>query len=144
MTSHSSCVGMICDRPGVGEDRWAAGAALPPEVELPVRARFAARVRVLVVIVQKPRYASVLARVTPASFSDLSRRASDGKDTVQPWEGLECERHQNAEATHPAKHSQRVAALKLGRTPASVYQKASAEGISLKPTNQRPYGSGSD
>jgi hypothetical protein len=34
----------------------------------------------------------------------------------------------------------RVAALKLGRTPAALYQKASAEGISLKPTNQRPYG----
>jgi hypothetical protein len=34
----------------------------------------------------------------------------------------------------------RVAALKLGRTRAAVYQKASAEGISLKPTNQRPYG----
>jgi len=34
----------------------------------------------------------------------------------------------------------RVAALKLGRTPAAVQQKASAEGILLKPTNQRPYG----
>jgi hypothetical protein len=34
----------------------------------------------------------------------------------------------------------RVAALKLGRTPAAVAQKASSEGISLKPTNQRPYG----
>jgi hypothetical protein len=34
----------------------------------------------------------------------------------------------------------RVAALKLGRTPAAVQQKASAESISLKPTNQRPYG----
>jgi hypothetical protein len=34
----------------------------------------------------------------------------------------------------------RVAALKLGRTPAAVAQKASWEGISLKPTNQRPYG----
>lgn len=34
----------------------------------------------------------------------------------------------------------RVAALKLGRTAAAVQQKASAEGISLKPTNQRPYG----
>ena len=34
----------------------------------------------------------------------------------------------------------RIAALKLGRTAAAVYQKASAEGISLKPTNQRPYG----
>lgn len=36
----------------------------------------------------------------------------------------------------------RVAALKLGRTPAAVQQKASAEGISLRPTNQRPYGTG--
>lgn len=34
----------------------------------------------------------------------------------------------------------RVAALKLGRTPAAVAQKASFEGISLRPTNQRPYG----
>lgn len=34
----------------------------------------------------------------------------------------------------------RVAALKLGRTPAAVQQKASVEGISMKPTNQRPYG----
>ncbi len=34
----------------------------------------------------------------------------------------------------------RVAALKLGRTPAAVQQKASVEGISLKPTNQSPYG----
>lgn len=34
----------------------------------------------------------------------------------------------------------RVAALKLGRTPAAVQQKASTEGISLKPVNQRPYG----
>jgi transposase len=27
----------------------------------------------------------------------------------------------------------------LGRTPESVYTKASEEGISLKPTNQSPY-----
>ena len=33
----------------------------------------------------------------------------------------------------------RVAALKLGRTSAAVQQKASTEGISLKPTNQSPY-----
>lgn len=33
----------------------------------------------------------------------------------------------------------RVAALKLGRTPPAVQQKASTEGISLKPTNQSPY-----
>ncbi len=34
----------------------------------------------------------------------------------------------------------RVIALKLGRTEAAIYAKASALGISLKPTNQRPYG----
>lgn len=34
----------------------------------------------------------------------------------------------------------RVAALKLGRTPAAVSNKASEENISLKPTNQSPYG----
>ena len=33
----------------------------------------------------------------------------------------------------------RVIALKLQRTEEAVQSKASAEGISLKPTNQRPY-----
>jgi len=33
----------------------------------------------------------------------------------------------------------RVIGIKIGRTPAAVSQKASAEGISLKPTNQSPY-----
>jgi hypothetical protein len=34
----------------------------------------------------------------------------------------------------------RVIGLKLGRTPGAVQTKASDEGISLKPTNQSPYG----
>ncbi len=34
----------------------------------------------------------------------------------------------------------RVIGLKLGRTPAAVYTKASEKGISLKPTNQSPRG----
>jgi hypothetical protein len=34
----------------------------------------------------------------------------------------------------------RVIGLKLGRTAAAVQNKASQEGVSLKPTNQRPYG----
>ena len=34
----------------------------------------------------------------------------------------------------------RVAALKLGRTPDAVAGKASELGVSLKPTNQSPYG----
>jgi hypothetical protein len=33
----------------------------------------------------------------------------------------------------------RVIGLKLGRTPDSIYSKASQLGISLKPTNQSPY-----
>jgi hypothetical protein len=33
----------------------------------------------------------------------------------------------------------RVMGLKLGRTPEAVQQKASQEGVSLKPTNQSPY-----
>ena len=34
----------------------------------------------------------------------------------------------------------RVIGLKLGRTPDAVQTKASEKGISLKPTNQAPYG----
>ncbi len=34
----------------------------------------------------------------------------------------------------------RIAALKLGRTPGAVQQKASVEGISFGSSNQRPYG----
>ncbi|MBX9865107.1 MAG: hypothetical protein K2Y42_20385 [Hyphomicrobium sp.] len=33
----------------------------------------------------------------------------------------------------------RVIGLKAGRTPESIYAKASVEGIPLKPTNQSPY-----
>lgn len=36
----------------------------------------------------------------------------------------------------------RVIALKQGRTTAAVQNKAAEEGISLKPANQRPYGTG--
>lgn len=34
----------------------------------------------------------------------------------------------------------RVIALKLQRTPDAIYAKASETGVSLKPTNQSPYG----
>jgi hypothetical protein len=34
----------------------------------------------------------------------------------------------------------RVIGWKMGRTPEAVYAKASEEGVSLKPTNQSPYG----
>jgi hypothetical protein len=34
----------------------------------------------------------------------------------------------------------RVIGLKLGRSATAIYSKAQREGISLKPTNQSPYG----
>lgn len=34
----------------------------------------------------------------------------------------------------------RVIALKMDRTPAAIANKASDDGTSLKPTNQKPYG----
>lgn len=34
----------------------------------------------------------------------------------------------------------RVIGLKMGRTPGAVQTKASSSGVSLKPTNQSPYG----
>jgi hypothetical protein len=34
----------------------------------------------------------------------------------------------------------RVIGLKMGRSPEAVYSKAASEDISLKPTNQSPYG----
>ncbi|MPZ20579.1 MAG: hypothetical protein GEV06_22085 [Luteitalea sp.] len=34
----------------------------------------------------------------------------------------------------------RVIGLKLGRSPSAVYTRASSLGVSLKPTNQSPYG----
>lgn len=34
----------------------------------------------------------------------------------------------------------RVIGLKMGRTPGAVQSHASAQGVSLKPTNQSPYG----
>ncbi len=34
----------------------------------------------------------------------------------------------------------RVIGLKLGRSESAVYSKASEQGVSLKPTNQSPYG----
>jgi hypothetical protein len=35
----------------------------------------------------------------------------------------------------------RVIGLKMGRTPDSINSQASKQGVSLKPTNQSPYGS---
>jgi len=55
----------------------------------------------------------------------------------KPWTSSEVDQLQHlANENTPT----RVISLKLGRTPGAVYSKASAEGISLNPPNQRPYG----
>lgn len=55
----------------------------------------------------------------------------------KPWTEKDIKQLENlAEKNTPT----RVIGLKLGRTEDSVQSKASDEGISLKPTNQSPYG----
>jgi hypothetical protein len=62
--------------------------------------------------------------------------AKTTKNSGQPWERTDVQQlRQLAKANTPT----RVIGLKLGRTPTAVSQKARAEGILLKPTNQSPY-----
>lgn len=58
-----------------------------------------------------------------------------------PNHGQDWTAQQVAQLRDLAKHNTptRVIGIKLGRTEDAVESKASDEGISLKPTNQRPY-----
>ncbi len=58
------------------------------------------------------------------------------RNSGKPWSSSDVR-----ELVDLAKHNTptRVIGLKLGRTEAAIYAKASSEGISLKPTNQSPY-----
>jgi hypothetical protein len=59
------------------------------------------------------------------------------RNTGKPWSAAEIrELRELAKGNTPT----RVIGLKLGRTAAAVYGKASQESISLAPTNQSPYG----
>ena len=59
------------------------------------------------------------------------------RNTGKPWTPQEVKQLKElAKKNTPT----RVIALKLGRTEAAVYSKASLEGVSLSPTNQSPYG----
>lgn len=59
------------------------------------------------------------------------------RNTGKQWTGSDVKQlRQLANQNTPT----RVIGLKLGRTPAAVQSKASEKGISLKPTNQSPYG----
>jgi len=63
--------------------------------------------------------------------------AKQPANTGKPWTTAQVrELKQLAKENTPT----RVIGLKLGRSETAVYSKAKNEGISLKPTNQRPYG----
>lgn len=54
----------------------------------------------------------------------------------KPWTPADVQRLQDlADKNTPT----RVIGIKMGRTPEAIYQEASKEDISLKPTNQSPY-----
>lgn len=59
------------------------------------------------------------------------------RNTGKPWTNAD-----RSQLRDLAKHNTptRVIALKLGRTPAAVQTQASNLDVSLKPTNQSPYG----
>jgi hypothetical protein len=59
------------------------------------------------------------------------------KNHRQPWTAADATNLKKLAAENTPT---RVIGLKLGRTPDAVQAKAGEEGISLKPTNQRPYG----
>ncbi len=63
--------------------------------------------------------------------------AKYNRNSGRRWSGADIGQLQRlARANTPT----RVIGLKLGRTPAAIYTKASDLGLSLKPTNQSPYG----
>jgi hypothetical protein len=74
---------------------------------------------------------------TSRSSNGARRTSASNGTTRQPWTEADLRRlRQLAKENTPT----RVMGIKLGRTPAAVYQKAAAERISLKPVNQSPYG----
>ena len=63
--------------------------------------------------------------------------AKSTRNTGKPWTpAAEKQLNQLAKQNTPT----RVIGLKLGRTEDAIYNKASDLGVSLKPTNQSPYG----
>jgi hypothetical protein len=58
------------------------------------------------------------------------------RNSGKPWSPAEVAELSNLAAENTPT---RVIGLKLGRTEGAVYNKASEQGIPLKPTNQSPY-----
>ncbi len=58
------------------------------------------------------------------------------KNSGKPWSPAQVQQLKTlAEGNTPT----RLIGLKMGRTPTAVQSKASAEGVTLKPTNPSPY-----
>ena len=61
------------------------------------------------------------------------------RNSGKPWARQEVQQLRNlAKQNTPT----RIIGLELGRTEGAIRNRASEEGISLKPTNQSPYGTG--
>lgn len=58
------------------------------------------------------------------------------KNSGKPWSPAQVQQLKTLAAGNTPT---RVIGLKMGRTPTAVQSKASAEGVTLKPTNQSPY-----
>jgi len=58
------------------------------------------------------------------------------KNNGKPWSPAQVQQLKTLAAGNTPT---RVIGLKMGRTPTAVQSKASAEGVTLKPTNQSPY-----
>lgn len=63
--------------------------------------------------------------------------SKSSRNSGKPWSGIETKALKELANENTPTH---VVGLKLGRTEGAIYNKASEEGISLKPTNQCPYG----
>jgi hypothetical protein len=63
--------------------------------------------------------------------------AKSTRNSGKPWTPAEVSRLRDLAAGNTPT---RVIGLKLGRPVGGLYAKASEKGISLKPSNQRPYG----
>lgn len=63
--------------------------------------------------------------------------SKSSRNSGKPWSDSDIQKlKQLAKGNTPT----RVIGLKLGRTESSIYNQASAQGISLGPVNQSPYG----
>jgi len=81
-----------------------------------------------------------LARLALISTKNIERKKTMVK--IPPNNGKPWSSKVQSELKSLAQHNTptRVIGLKMGRTPASIQSKATGLGISLKPTNQSPYG----